>query len=350
MKKPSHTISSKVSCNESLIVISIITHIFQYTMRIPHPFPYQGSKRNLSSDILEFIPDGIQGIYEPFCGSAAITIACAHHGIGSSYHINDLNRPLIDLWDCILERPDELCGKYEELWEAQHSDKKAFFYRIREEFNEEHEPHKLLYLLARIVKGAVRYSNDGKFNQSADNRRAGMMPSKMKNNLLRVNSLLRGKTSSSSVGFMESVESCSTKDLIYMDPPYQGTSNKRDNRYLEGLTYDKFVSSLEELNRRELLYIISYDGRTGDKVHGKNLPSHLKLSQYEITVGRSTQDTLLGGDDLTVESLYLSEPLSEALKASPSLAKKLTTGQRDLFMLSDLDDESRASTRISKTS
>ena len=84
----------------------------------------------------------------------------------------------------ILENPDDLVNQYEQLWHEQQADKKTYFFKVREQFNETHQPHHLLYLLARIVKGAVRYSSSGSFNQSADNRRFGMRPNTMRKNII----------------------------------------------------------------------------------------------------------------------------------------------------------------------
>jgi len=64
--------------------------------RLPHPIPYQGSKRNLAPDILRYFPEQVDVMYEPFAGSAAMTIAAAAAGIVQSFHINDLNKPLIE--------------------------------------------------------------------------------------------------------------------------------------------------------------------------------------------------------------------------------------------------------------
>ena len=38
--------------------------------KLPHPIPYQGSKRNLAPDILRYFPEQIDVLYEPFAGSA----------------------------------------------------------------------------------------------------------------------------------------------------------------------------------------------------------------------------------------------------------------------------------------
>ena len=53
------------------------------------------------------------------------------------------------------------------------------------------------------------------------------------------------------------------------------------------------------------MYLVSYDGRTGDKTFGEPMPKSLKLSLVDIHAGRSSQATLLGRNSDTYESLYL---------------------------------------------
>jgi DNA adenine methylase len=105
-----------------------------------------------------------------------------------------------------------------------------------------------------------------------------------------------------------------TADLIYMDPPYQGVCGERDPRYLKAVLFSEFVEVLESLNARDVAYLVSYDGRTGDKVHGYRLPSHLRLHLVELDAGRSSQATLFGRTEVTVESLCLSPALADRLQ------------------------------------
>lgn len=287
------------------------------TINIPHPFPYQGSKRGIAKYILPYFPSDVQCLIEPFCGAGAVSIAAAAHGLAKQFILNDLNKPLMDLWSEILERPSALCDEYEKQWIEQQLDRKAYFFKVRNEFNKTHNPYQLLYLLARIVKGSVRYSSDGVFNQSADNRRSGMKPNTMRQNILGVSALLGKKTIITAVDFREAIKKTKENDLIYMDPPYQGTSFTRDHRYLNGLSYEEFVEALAHMNKLNLSYIISYDGITGKKTHGKLLPVNLHLKHLHIHAGRSSQATLLGNNHETIESLYL----------SPSLVRRLETGQ-----------------------
>ena len=170
--------------------------------RIPHPFPYQGSKRGIARHILPHIPADAHRLIEPFCGSAAISLAAAASNRARRFWLNDTNAPLMALWAELLERPMDLAASYEDLWNRQLPERKAFFFRIRDEFNQTHEPHLLLYLLARIVKGAVRYSGDGRFNQSPDNRRSGMQPKTMREQMLGVSALLADKTKLTAKDFL----------------------------------------------------------------------------------------------------------------------------------------------------
>lgn len=111
-----------------------------------------------------------------------------------------------------------------------------------------------------------------------------------------------------------------SSDVVYLDPPYQGVCAARDPRYIEGVAFGEFVQALDTLNRQNVAFILSYDGRTGEKEYGRALPDSLHLERVEIDAGRSSQATLLGRNAKTYESLYLSPALvhrvSERLQAS----------------------------------
>jgi DNA adenine methylase len=278
-------------------------------MRVPHPIPYQGSKRKLAPEILAWFPETVGTLYEPFAGSAAISLACAQAGLAARYQLSDCLVPLMDLWQRILDEPDALVEGYTRTWEAQGDDPRAFYDQIRDEYNAEPLPHQLLFLLARCVKNAVRFNRDGQFNQSPDKRRLGTRPARMGQNIRGAHALLDGKTSTKAGDYWETTKSACPRDLIYMDPPYQGTSGKRDQRYYEQLDYDRFVEFLGDLRKRKVPFIISFDGRTGDKKYGKDLPVSLGLTRVEIDAGRSSQATLSGRSERTTESLYLSPGL-----------------------------------------
>lgn len=283
-------------------------------MKTPQPIPYQGSKRILAPIILKYFPANINRLIEPFAGSAAVSIAAAMKNKAESFVINDINSSLINLLQEIVDKPQTISKAYEQLWNEQLGNEKEFFIEIRKRFNKSKRSDYFLYVLARCIKGAIRYNANGEFNQSADNRRKGRRPQSMKQEVELVSQYLKGRTQFHTKDYSLILNMANNKDLVYMDPPYQGTCKNKDSRYYKGIMFDNFVSELDKLNLRSIPYIISYDGMTGEKIHGKDLPSSLNLHKILIEVGRSSQSTLLGKNHVTFESLYLSD----------SLVKKLT--------------------------
>lgn len=300
-------------------------------MTVPQPFQYQGSKRSLAPLILNYLPGKYRRLVEPFAGSAAMSLAFATRGRAERYWINDLNKPLAELLNLMIHRPEELADAYAELWKGEAHDALEHFYTVREKFNRTQDPRLFLYLLARCIKGAVRYNSEGMFNQSPDKRRLGTRPETMRQNVMAVSMLLRGRTMVTSHDFRDVLAAAEAEDVLYMDPPYQGTSGDRDCRYLSGLSLDDFVAALDGLNERGLRFVISYDGRTGDKTHGEPLPAYLGLVHLEIDAGRSTQSTLLGREEQTVESLYLSRALAAEMGEVPRNLARRPARQTELF-------------------
>jgi DNA adenine methylase len=280
-------------------------------MKIPQPIPYQGSKRGLAKAILSFFPKRFDTLIEPFSGSAAVSLAAAANKQATHFHINDSNRALMQLWEEIINNPHELADNYTLLWTKQGNREKDFYSEIRDKFNKEPRSDYFLYLLARCIKASVRYNSKGEFNQSPDNRRRGREPKSMRQDILISSRLLRNRTKITSLDYKVVLKNASENDLVYMDPPYQGVCTGKDPRYYETINFDEFIEQIEQLNARDVPFIISYDGRKGDKVYGKEIPGDLGVKRIEIDAGRSTQSTLLGRNENTYESLYLSKNIAE---------------------------------------
>jgi DNA adenine methylase len=278
-------------------------------MGIPHPIPYQGSKRRLADQIRRYFPDDVDRLMEPFAGSAAVSLAAAFHGAAKGFVLNDANSALMSLWTEIIEGPELLATQYSELWHEQSGRERQYYDDVRRRFNANPTSADFLYLLARCVKASVRYNANGEFNQSPDNRRRGSQPHVMRSHLLGASRLLRGRTVVLCGDCEVPLREAGHADLVYMDPPYQGVCGERDQRYIEGIAFDRFVSALDRANSDGVSYIVSYDGRTGEKQFGRLLPPDLGLVHIELEAGPSTQATLLGRYSVTVESLYLSPAL-----------------------------------------
>jgi len=290
---------------------------------VPHIVQYQGSKRKLAPQILRYMSKWRSRMIEPFSGTAAMTIAAAMNSRAESFVINDLNTPLVGMLAAAIQEPSKLLGDYAKVWSEQFSFSGGHvehFYRVRQRFNDgETTPANMLYLLARCVKGSVRYGKNGNFNQSPDKRRHGTSPEKLSPNLTAVSTLLQGRAEFHSLDYREVFAMARKNDVVYMDPPYQGVSDFGDNRYLAGVLFAEFSESLYELNRKGVDFLISYDGECGGRKYGEELPADLECRKIMLCAGQSTQATFLGRSSLTYEALYVSRGLADSIsKIVPS--------------------------------
>jgi DNA adenine methylase len=277
---------------------------------LPHPIPYQGSKRRLAGRILAVVGDRRFATFlEPFAGSAATSLAAAARGTADRHVLGDSLVPLVGIWDAVLEDPGALAGAYEALWHDQHAEGgAAHFARVRAEFNAAPDPARLLYLLARCVKNAPRFGPAG-FNQSPDHRRAGMHPGRMRRALQGAGALLAGRTTTFAGAAEDCLAGAGPADLVYLDPPWQGTTEGADPRYHQGFARSRLEALLADLEDRRVPWLLSYDGRSGERTYGEPLPGGLWGARLELAAGRSSQSTLAGRAEHTVESLYVSARL-----------------------------------------
>lgn len=281
----------------------------------PQPFPLQGSKRAQVPIINRLMPTGRPRLIEPFCGSAAVTIGARFFGLVSDVVISDTNESLIRLWRDIVKGPDSLVDRYSAVWAAQFEnqgslDSRGYFNIIRERYNnaEVGDTADFLFLLNRIVKAALRYSKSGKMNQSADPRRTGAKPATVRERVFSTSAVMEGAQMWCR-DWLDAMDEASIDDVIYLDPPYQGTTDTRDQRYISGLSVDAFESGVRRAVERELSVIISYDALRGPVIYGRPLDPTLDLLALDVVTGVSAQGTLLGRKQESHETLYLSPAL-----------------------------------------
>lgn len=274
--------------------------------KLPHPIPYQGSKRALAPVIGAYIPRGIDVWFEPFAGSAAMTLWAVHHGIARRYVIADALVSIARLWQSIIDEPAATAARYRQVWLGQREGDAGYFNAVRARYNSASDPVDLLYLICRCVKNAVRFNARGEFTQSVDRRRLGMHPDKMEAVIVAAARMLHGRVEVRSGDWLATMADAGPADFLYLDPPYLGTTVGRDKRYAAQLQCDDLIAGLRSLTARRIRFALSYDGMTGDRSYGPPLPDSLCLSRLLLEAGRSSQSTLSGRSERTVESLYLS--------------------------------------------
>lgn len=258
---------------------------------------WSGSKRSQSSQIIKYLPENFHTYYEPFLGGGSML-----------YTINpqkaicgDICDPLIALWNEIKNRPEELAEEYRARWERLQTEGYLVYYEIRDNFNKEKAPEDLLFLSRTCVNGLIRFNANGDFNNSFHHTRPGIDPDTLKKIIMDWSAHIQGAQFLPK-DYVETTEAAKAGDLIYLDPPYFHTKG----RYYGTIDYEVFLNYLEDLNKRGIKYMLSFDGIRGDKNYTVDLPQELYKRYELIPSGNSSFKKVMGRQNLQVlESLYL---------------------------------------------
>src|ERR1700733_8551532 len=113
-----------------------------------------GNKQRFAREIVSYFPRSFKTYREPFLGSGAVLGALAPEiGVGS-----DSFGPLIEIWQLLRERPEDLKEHYAERWLAVKSgDKVKEYERIKASYNARPNGPDLLFLSRSCYGGVVRF-------------------------------------------------------------------------------------------------------------------------------------------------------------------------------------------------
>lgn len=258
---------------------------------------WSGSKRTQAFTIISRFPKTFNTYYEPFIGGGSVLYALHPQ----KAVCGDICSPLIALWNKIKDSPAWLAEEYRLRWEKLQQEGPPYFYQIREQFNESFSAENLLFLSRTCVNGLIRFNSKGQFNSSFHLTRPGIHPDKLKDILEDWSAKIK-PASFYAKDYRELLETAKAGDLIYLDPPYFHTTSQ----YYGKIDFEKFLSCLEELNRKGVFYVLSFDGVRGDESYIVEIPKELYKTHELINSGQSSFNRLQDKKKTVVqESLYL---------------------------------------------
>lgn len=266
---------------------------------------WSGSKRSQAKNILKYFPKEIDTYYEPFCGGASVLRRLLSSDIKVKHYVcSDINSGLIDLWNEIINHPEQVSSYYKKLWDELNVDddkkrKKEYFATVRERYNREHNPLDFMFIMRTTTNGMPRYNRIGEFNNSFHVTRNGIIPETLEKIIYEWNELLTRYD----VKFIScSYEGIRPKDndFVYLDPPYANTKGM----YYGTIDYEKFWNWLRNLPCN---YALSFDGISGKEDNTWSIPNDIYSNHKYLLNGNSSFKRTIGksNDSIVYESLYL---------------------------------------------
>jgi len=260
---------------------------------------WSGSKRSQSLEIVQKFPV-YNRYFEPFVGGGSILYAANP----IMAFCSDINKPLIDLWLTIQNDPNGLLDYYQIQWNNMKENGHEVYYSIRNKFNKSFSPYDLFFLSRTCVNGLIRFNQNGEFNNSLHHTRHGINPHKLKDIVMNWSNRLKN-VNFSSCDYHNATQEAVCGDLVYLDPPYFNTKGRYYN--LSTIDFNEFFEYLNNLNERNIKWILSFDGKTSTRDYTIILPPELYKNHYYLYSGYSSFQKVMGKTINNVfESLYTS--------------------------------------------
>lgn len=257
---------------------------------------WSGSKRSQVDNILSYIGE-YNTYYEPFIGGGSVLYAVnPANGI-----VGDINKPLINLWNAIKSNPIYLIEEYRKMWNKLQEEGNQYYLSVRERFNQEQSEVDLLFLSRTCVNGLIRYNKNGEFNNSLHHTRPGIHPDRLSKIILDWSERIQ-HIEFRCCDYRELTATAKKGDIVYLDPPYFSTKG----RYFGTIDYEDFIDYLYDLKKRQVRYLLSYDGTRGEHNYVVDLPKDLYKEHILIQSGSSTFRKVLDKKvEIVFESLYI---------------------------------------------
>lgn len=202
---------------------------------------WAGNKTAIMPELIKHLPAGPR-LVEPFAGSCAVMMATDY----PHYLVADINPDLINLYLMIQKDHEAVIQIAKELFKDFNSD--VQYYRVRQHFNysiinEVEKAAYFLYLNRHGYRGLFRYNQKGEYNNPYGHYKKPYFPE----NEIRAFAEKAKLAAFICASYDETLALLQTGDVVYCDPPYDGTFN---GYHTAGFTEDDQYHLASILERR----------------------------------------------------------------------------------------------------
>lgn len=232
----------------------------------------------------------------------------------------DIIPELIHLWIAIRDEPELITKEYTLRWKRLQNEGHKAYYEIRDAFNTTRNPHDFLFLSRTCVNGLIRFNKNGNFNNSLHHTRPGIEPERL-SKLVFQWSRFTQEVTFLVADYHQTLKNAKLGDLVFLDPPYHGTKG----RYIPtSFDFQKFYLELERLNHIGVKWVLTFDGKAGERAYQVTVPTNLYKTVLGLPTGNSPFTKLMKISlDTVIESVYLNfEPPSETLSQIMNFGQK----------------------------
>lgn len=259
------------------------THLCEVAPFKAQLLKWVGNKQRFAHEIVSYFPPKFGTYFEPFLGSGAVlaTLAPAD-AIGA-----DAFKPLVDIWQALMERPEELKRWYADRWHQTTRDPKEVVYeRVKASYNSQPNGSDLVYLCRACYGGVVRFRKKDGYMSTPCGVHAPINPTSFSRRVDEWKNRCRN-TRFLHADYADVMSTARPGDLVYCDPPYVDTQAILYGA--QSFSLANLFEVIEQCKSRGVRVALSIDGtkRSGDKVCEISIPSGLFETEALVNCGRS---------------------------------------------------------------
>lgn len=234
-------------------------------------FMWAGGKTRMIKKYGDILPDSFDSYVEPFLGAGAMFVWAYNKNPDATFVLNDYNESIMGIYEAIkndvapfTQRMDELSAKYLPL---EKSDRKAFYYALREEhafefdkWTSTEEAASLYFLMKTGFNGIwqINKNTNGRFGTPS-----GLLNQKDKvydkDNVMEWHTALQ-KCTLMTGDFAQTLEKVESGAYVFLDPPYRGCftqygvdfDDKMQNRVIDYLNRSASKGALTLMSNRDV--------------------------------------------------------------------------------------------------
>lgn len=242
-----------------------------------------GNKQRFAGEITRFFPVDFNKFYEPFIGSGAIAATVApRNGFGS-----DVFSPLIEIWQALINNPDELVNWYADRRNRIGQEEKVKVYEtVKASYNSNPNGADFLFLSRSCYGGIIRFRKaDGYMSTPCgvhDPISVGSFTKRVKEWYGRMKNV-----EFAHMDYQDAFDMAKYGDFIYCDPPY---SHSQSILYgAQNFSLVKLLEKIDEAKSKGVKVALSIDGnkKSGDYICDLPIPINLFEREIYVSVGRS---------------------------------------------------------------
>ncbi|EAB6352320.1 DNA adenine methylase [Salmonella enterica subsp. enterica serovar Newport] len=203
---------------------------------------WAGNKTAIMPELIKHLPAGSR-LVEPFAGSCAVMMATDY----PNYLVADINPDLINLYKKIALDCEAFISRAKNIFAI--ANREVAYYNIRHEFNHSSEITDFmkavyfLYLNRHGYRGLCRYNQKGEYNNPYGHYKKPYFPE----NEIRTFAEKAKRATFICASFEETLSLLQAGDVVYCDPPYDGTFS---GYHAAGFTEDDQYHLASILERR----------------------------------------------------------------------------------------------------